>query len=147
MFILMLTMVFIKNMSFAQEEENIKYVIKEYYKAIALGDLDTAMKYISKDYSDKDNQGRPVDYQRFKTRLEDMINQRQKNYVDYAINELEIEIISLEGSLAQAKVEYIWSGFNLNKLKEESAKRNLLIDLKKEDGVWRIIKFKLSSSN
>ena len=89
---------------------------------------------------DVDSQGKPADYQRFRTFLENRINQRQKNYVDYSINDLQIEIISLEDKHAQAKAEYKWKGFNLSTLKVDSGTRKISFDLKKEGNDWKVIR-------
>ncbi len=129
----------------AQQKTEIKEmsdVVQTFLESFAHGDIDSMMKQVSQNYSDKDKEGNIIDYAKFKSILEKKLDAFAKKYSNYSIVDSEVTGSNIEGNKGSISVVFSWKGFNLAASKEESGKRARFAALAKEDGSWKITKIR-----
>lgn len=118
----------------------IKEVVETFLKN-CVNNTDKAMQLVSTNYYDvMDNI--TVDYEKFKLGFKNAIKIFKENYLDYSDIYFHIDKLNIQDGKADIEIEHGWKGFNLNTLNEESRKSNIVGGLVKENGSWRITKWK-----
>ncbi|MFH0935283.1 MAG: hypothetical protein V1828_00250 [Candidatus Omnitrophota bacterium] len=124
-----------------KESLEIQKVVDNFYKSLALGDVESMMKHISANYYDEVN-GEIVDYAQFKSTIENMLDTWFKQYTNFSINYLKITKLDIQGDKATLEVKSRWNGFNVDAARKESGSRKRFFALEKEDGLWKIARIK-----
>lgn len=130
----------------AQEGENeskIKNLIERYINASLNKDVDSAMQAVSANYSNtytSKDKTIPVDYNKFRLILEQIIAVASIKYSDPSLVDVKILESNIQGDKADVKFEYTVKAVNLITVENEEVKSKLALSLAKEGNDWKIIK-------
>ncbi len=104
----------------AQQKTEIKEmsdVVQTFLESFAHGDIDSMMKQVSQNYSDKDKEGNIIDYAKFKPILEKKLDAFAKKYSNYSIVDSEFTGSKIEGNKDSIAVVFRWKRFNFDWLR------------------------------
>ena len=125
-----------------KDEKEIRQLLESYVKAVAAHDIDSAMSYISTNYSDPDDPN-IKDYASFRLGLEKDMGFISKRFVGLSVPEIQINGLRTQDNKTIFEVEFTDSLFNLDTLKTQSWKRRRDVSLAKDDGIWKITRWRL----
>jgi len=112
----------------------IKGVLEVFLQCSVRGDVECAMSRVSENLS-ATAQGKTLDYNGFKLRLENMF----QNTVDRSLDSLNVIESNVSDDKATILVEYHTKAFNLKSSKDYDVTRRVQYSLIKEGGSWKIV--------
>jgi len=83
-----------------------------------------------------------LDYAKFKLINKNMMDKVFEKYVDYSISDLKITKLDIQGDKATLEMEFAWRGYNLDAVRKENGIQKRFIALDRENGAWKIVKFR-----
>lgn len=111
-------------------------VIKTFYESVGKGDLDSALKLISPNFSCFIN-GETMDYKRHEVFLKDSLELTHKRFIRFSLYNVRVNL-EVSGDNAIAEVDLYWKGFDTIVFVDKSGYRKRMVNLAKENGVWQI---------
>ncbi len=124
----------------AQGEDDagaIQNVIKTFYEWSGQGDVSSALKMLSSNFSCVVG-GKTLDYDAHAIFLKEGIDNRLKVFANYSFYNIQMVSLDLNGNNAVAVIELEWKGFDVNELKHKSGYKDRSVSLGKENGEWKI---------
>jgi hypothetical protein len=115
----------------------VKETVSKFLDNLASRDIDSAMQYISPNYSDTRDSD-TINYDKLKSELKNNIDTFFKNHTDYSIIGIRFIDLNIQGNQTVVEVRYNWKAFNTDTLKEETGKRRRFVYLTKENNIWSI---------
>ena len=123
------------------DESEIKNVITEFLNALSEKNLNSVMQCISVNYHYIQHNN-VIDYYKFKSELERLISNHEKRFIDDSFTNLKIRKLDIQNNKATVEIEFILKAFNLDTLNERTTRRVRSLTLIKENGSWKITKYK-----
>jgi len=123
------------------DRAEIQKVVDDFFKSAVSRDLESLMKDVSANYFDI-WQGVTLDYAKFKLINKNMMDKVFEKYVDYSISDLKITKLDIQGDKATLEMEFAWRGYNLDAVRKENGIQKRFIALDRENGAWKIVKFR-----
>lgn len=125
------------------DTEEAKSVIEAFLKDFWSLDLNSAVSKISTRYLDISSDGKyESDYSKFIAGIESRMKVLSKKYVDSYISNLQILKTEKQNDKLTIRVKYSLKRFNLETVQEESIERKNSFSLVKENGSWKITKWR-----
>lgn len=128
----------------AQETDSaaeIKKVINDFLGCTPLRSLECLMAQVSPDYYDKFG-GEEIDYAKFKSYQEAMIENSSKKYIDIAFSDIGIFNLVIQDDKASLDLKFTEKTYNVDSFKTETTTKKISVALEKKEGVWKITKFR-----
>jgi len=126
-----------------KDTQEAKNLIEKFLVDISLWDFDSLFSKISTHYHDITPDGNEIDYSKFKIFLKNRIDDLSKKYIDNSITNLQILKSYIQNDEVTVVVQYSWKRFNLEAVQNESIEPRNLFSLVKEDGSWKITKWRI----
>ncbi len=120
----------------------VKRVIEEFRRNLDNGDLDSAFDLVSANYYDDTMPGNPSDRNQLRREIKEALDLTSQRAADISSSDFQFNNLNIQSNEAIVEVEYTTKIFDLDILRERTAKIRQKVALAKENGSWKIIKWR-----